>query len=257
MAELADFAVAGTGLGPWDFILLCGISFLGSFITAALGLGGGILVFATMALFLPPAALIPLHGVVQLGSNLGRTALLVRHVLYPIVPAFLAGTVLGAALGGQLVVSLPTPLLQAILAGFVLYATWAPKFQASAPGKRAFFAVGAVGTFATMFVGATGPLIAPFAAAACEERRQVVATHAMLMTIQHGFKILAFGLLGFAFGPYVLLLAGLLAFGFAGTGAGRLVLDRLPERVFRIGLKAILTLLALRLLYGAADPFMG
>ncbi len=257
MAELADFAVAGTGLGPWDFILLCGISFLGSFITAALGLGGGMLMITTMALFLPPAALIPLHGVVQLGSNLGRTALLVRHVLYPIVPAFLAGTVLGAALGGQLVVSLPTPLLQAILAGFVLYATWAPKFQASAPGKRAFFGVGAVGTFATMFVGATGPLIAPFAAAACEERRQVVATHAMLMTIQHGFKILAFGLLGFAFGPYVPLLAGLLAFGFAGTWAGRLVLDRLPERVFRIGLKAILTLLALRLLYGAADPFMG
>lgn len=256
MAELADFAVAGTGLGPWDFILLCGISFLGSFITAALGLGGGMLMITTMALFLPPAALIPLHGVVQLGSNLGRTALLVRHVLYPIVPAFLAGTVLGAALGGQLVVSLPTPLLQAILAGFVLYATWAPKFQASAPGKRAFFAVGAVGTFATMFVGATGSLIAPFAAA-CERRQQVVATHAMLMTIQHGFKILAFGMLGFAFGPYVPLLAGLLAFGFAGTGVGRLVLDRLPERVFRIGLKAILTLLALRLLYGAAGPFMG
>ena len=44
---------------------------------------------------------------------------------------------------------------------------------------------------------------------------------------------------------------------FAGTSAGRLVLDRLPERVFRIGLKAILTLLALRLLYGAAGAIMG
>ena len=139
----------------------------------------------------------------------------------------------------------------------MLYATWAPKFQASAPGRRTFFGVGAAGTFATMFVGATGPLIAPFVAAACEERQQVVATHAMLMTIQHGLKVLAFGVLGFAFGPYVPLLAGLLAFGFAGTWAGRLVLNRLPERVFRIGLKAILTLLALRLLYGAAVPFMG
>jgi uncharacterized membrane protein YfcA len=209
LAELADLAVAGTGLGPWDFILLCGTSFLGSFITAGLDLGGGVPVFATMALYLTPAALIPLHGVVQLGSNLGRTALLARHVLFPIVPAFLAGTVLGAAGGGQLVVTLPVPVLQAILALFVLYATWAPKFQASPPGKRTFFGVGAVGTFATMFVGATGPLIAPFVAAACKERRQVVATHAILMTIQHGFKILAFGLLGFAFGPYLPLLAGL------------------------------------------------
>ena len=256
MAELVEFAVAGTGLGPWDLILLCGISFLGSFITAGLGLGGGVLVFATMALFLPPAALIPVHGVVQLGSNLGRAALMMRHVMSPIIPAFLAGTVLGAAVGGQLVVTLPTPLLQAILAAFVLYATWAPKFQASSPGKGTFFGVGALGTFATMFVGATGPLIAPFVAAACKERQQVVATHAILMTIQHGFKILVFGVLGFAFGPYVPLLAGLLAFGFAGTSAGRLVLDRLPERVFRIGLKVILTLIALRLLYGAAGALM-
>ena len=119
LAELADLAVAGTGLGPWDFILLCGTSFLGSFITAGLDLGGGVPVFATMALYLTPAALIPLHGVVQLGSNLGRTALLARHVLFPIVPAFLAGTVLGAAGGGQLVVTLPVPVLQAILALFV------------------------------------------------------------------------------------------------------------------------------------------
>ena len=257
MAELVEFAVAGTGLGPWDLVLLCGISFLGSFITVAMGLGGGTLVLATMALYLTPAALIPLHGVVQLGSNLGRTALLARHVLHPILPAFLAGTIIGAAVGGQLVVSLPVPLLQAILAAFILYATWAPKFQANAPGKGAFFGVGVAGSFVTMFVGATGPLIAPFAAAACGERQQVVATHAMLMSIQHGLKILAFGILGFAFTPYVPLLVGLLAFGFAGTAAGRLVLNRLPERIFRIGLKAILTLVAMRLLYGAAGAFVG
>ena len=64
-------------------------------------------------------------------------------------------------------------------------------------------------------------------------------------------------MLGFAFGPYVPLLVGLIASGFAGTGAGRLVLNRLPERVFRIGLKAILTLLALRLFYGAVGAYMG
>ena len=247
----------GTGLGPWDFILLCGISFLGSFLAVAAGIGGGMLMITTLAFFLPPAVLIPLHGVVQLGSNLGRASLMVLHVFYPIVPAFLAGTVLGGALGGQLMVSLPTPLLQVILASFVLYATWAPTFQASAPGRRTFFAVGAVGTFATMFVGATGPLIVPFVTAACAKRQQVVATHGMLMTIQHGVKILAFGMLGFAFGPYVPLLVGLITSGFAGTGAGRLVLNRLPERVFRIGLKAILTLLALRLFYGAVGAYMG
>ena len=125
--------MAGTGLGPWDYILLCGISFLGSFIAAAMSLGGGILVLANMALYLPPAAMIPLHGVVPLGSNLGRMALLVRHVLSPVLPAFLAGTVFGSAVGEQLVVSLPTPFHHVFLAGFVLYATWALKLSSQRP----------------------------------------------------------------------------------------------------------------------------
>ena len=257
MDALIGLLLEGTGLALWNFLLLCGVSFLGSFIAAAMGLGGGGLVLATMALFLPPAVLIPVHGTVQLGSNLGRAALLRSDILTGIVPAFLIGTMLGAAIGVQFVIALPIALLQGVLAAFILYSTWAPKFRARRPGKKTFFGVGAVGAFVTMFVGATGPLIAPFAAAASDRRQQVVATHAALMTIQHGLKIVAFGAVGFAFGPYLPLLAGLLGCGFAGTYTGRHLLNRLPERAFRIGLKAILTAIALRLLYGAASGYLG
>ncbi len=250
---LADLLLTGTDLDPWSFALLCGVSFLGGFTTAALGLGGGSLVFAAMALFLTPTVLIPVHGVVQLGSNIGRAALMFRHMLYQILPAFLAGTILGAVLGGQLVIALPISLLQMILALFILYTTWAPGFRASNPRKKTFFGLGAIGAFVTMFVGATGPLVAPFAAAACPMRQQVVATHAMLMSVQHGLKVITFGFLGFAFGPYIPLLAGLIAFGFAGTFAGKQALNKLPEAMFRVGLKTILTLISLRLLYGAAS----
>ncbi len=255
MDAFVGLLLDGTGLALWSFLLLCGVSFLGSFIAAALGLGGGSLVLATMALFLPPAVLIPVHGTVQLGSNFGRAALMRSSILTGIVPAFLVGTLLGAAIGVQLVIALPIALLQGVLAAFILYSTWAPKFRARAPGKKTFFGVGVLGAFLTMFVGATGPLIAPFAAAASDQRQQVVATHAALMTIQHGLKIVAFGVVGFAFGPYLPLLAGLLGCGFAGTYVGRQLLHRLPERAFRIGLKAILTAIALRLLYGAASAW--
>ncbi len=257
MDAFIGLLLEGTGLALWSFLLLCGVSFLGSFIAAAMGLGGGALVLATMALFLPPAVLIPLHGTVQLGSNFGRAALLRSHILTEIVPAFLIGTILGAAIGVQFVIALPISLLQAVLAAFILYSTWAPKFRASSPGKTTFFGLGLLGAFVTMFVGATGPLVAPFTAAASDQRQQVVATHATLMTIQHGLKIIAFGVVGFAFGPYLPLLAGLLVCGFAGTYTGRYLLDRLPERAFRIGLKAILTAIALRLLYGVASGLLG
>jgi len=254
--QLVSLLLGGTGLDMSGLLVLCGASFLGSFLTASMGIGGGMLMLATMAQILPPFVLIPIHGVVQLGSNVGRAALMRSHILTSIIPAFLTGTLLGAAVGAKLVITLPGALLEAILGLFVLYATWAPKFTASQPGKPTFFAVGIAATIATMFVGATGPLIAPFVNAACPKRQQVVATHATLMTIQHGFKIVAFGTLGFAFGPYVPFLVSLIAFGFAGTWCGKHMLLRLPERFFRTGLKIILTVLACRLLYGAIGSYI-
>lgn len=251
MESLTALILDGTGLSLTSFAILCGVSWIASFMTAAIGLGGGTLVLAVMALILPPTVLIPVHAVVQIGSNGGRVALMLRDITKPVVLPFLIGTLIGAGIGAQVVVSLPTAILQGVLATFILYATWAPKFQANKPGLKSFFGVGLIATFATMFVGATGPLVAPFVAAYCEKRQNVVATHAILMTIQHGFKMIAFGILGFAFGPYIPLLIGLIGFGFIGTVMGKTLLNRLPEHVFKIGLKAILTLLALRLMYSA------
>lgn len=249
--SILQLAIQNTGIDLVTFMLLCGVSFLGSFISASMGIGGGGLVLATMALYLPAPILIPIHGVVQIGSNIGRAALMSTHVLTRIIPVFVAGTIVGALIGGKFVVSLPLPILQVVLAVFILYSTWAPKFSTNTPGKLAFFNVGVFSTFLTMFVGATGPLIAPFVAASSKKREEVVATHAMLMSIQHSLKIVVFGILGFAFGPYLPLLAGLLICGFAGTWVGKKMLARLPEKIFRTGLKAILTLIALRLLFGA------
>ena len=79
----------------------------------------------------------------------------------------------------------------------------------------------------------------------------------MLMTVQHGLKLVTFGVLGFAFGPYIPLLAGLLAFGFVGTYLGKLALNKLPEKAFRISLKTILTFMSIYLLYEAATAPMG
>ncbi len=257
MDHIISLLIEGAGLELSSFLILCGVSFLGSFLTATMGIGGGVLVLATMAQLLPPAVLIPVHGVVQTGSNVGRATLMRSHIKTGIVLVFFVGTILGALLGAKLVITLPITLLHTVLGLFILYATWAPKFKTSKPGKLAFFSVGFGATLATMFVGATGPLVAPFVNAACPERQQVVATHAALMTIQHGLKIIAFGTLGFAFGPYIPLLIGLIAFGFAGTWCGKHMLVHLPEKMFRTGLKIILTLLAGRLLYSAASGYFG
>ena len=232
--------------------ILCLVSFIGSFISAAVGLGGGSLVLATMALLLPPIVLLPLHGAVQLGSNLGRTILMMEYILFPVIIPFTLGAALGVLIGGQLFIVLPIEILQSILAIFILYSSWSKKFAAKLPTKFTYVGVGLISSFITMFVGATGPLIAPFVANSSKIRQQVVSTHAILMSIQHSLKLIAFGFLGVSIGPYIGILIVMISFGFLGTYLGRFLLNRLPEAIFRISLKCIITLLALRLLFKAA-----
>jgi uncharacterized membrane protein YfcA len=255
LAYLAD----GPGIPLSAQSLLVVVSFAGSALAATLGLGGGALVLAVMALYFPPAVLIPLHGVVQVGSNCGRAALMIRQVIGGILPIFIIGSIIGAVAGAKLVVSLPVSWLQLVVALFVIYAAWGARFKFSGgrPSQAKFFIVGMLAAFATMFVGATGPLIAPFVISSSGDRRQVVATHAMLMTVQHGVKILAFGFLGFAFWPYVPFLAAMLVAGFAGTWFGRNILYRLPEHAFRLGFSLVLTLLALELLWRSLPAVLG
>lgn len=256
MNHFFEILIQGTNLSVTGFAILCGVSFLGSLIAGALGLGGGVLVLATMANFLSPTALVPIHGVVQLGSNLSRAVLSWRQTLMSIVTPFLIGSIIGAALGGQFIVALPKYFLQLVIAVFILFSTWAPKFQSTSTGKVKFFIVGVLTTIVTMFVGGTGVLVGAFVAPACRERHQFVSTHSVVMTIQHGLKIVTFALLGFAFGPYIPLLIGLVSFSFLGSYAGKLALNRLPERIFRVALKAILTLLSVQLLYTALSQLM-
>lgn len=256
MNDVLQLLIAGTNLSLSGFVVLCGVSFLGSLIAGALGLGGGVLVLATMANLLAPTALVPIHGVVQLGSNLSRAAMSFRQTAMALVLPFLIGTIFGAAVGAQIVFALPKYLLQAIIAVFILGSTWLPSLRSTSTGRVKFFFVGLLTTIVTMFVGGTGVLVGAFVAPACPERNQFVSTHSVLMTIQHGLKLITFALLGFAFGPYIALLVGLVAFSFLGSYAGKLLLNRLPEKVFRVALKATLTVLALQLLYSAVRSTM-
>ena len=138
-----------------------------------------------------------------------------------------------------------------ILGLFVLASVWLPKLKTSDIPIRGFTVVGLVGSFCTMFVGATGPFVASFITPDRLPRHAVVATHAACMTLQHTLKVVAFGFLGFAFLPWAPLLAAMIGAGFLGTMLGRRLLDRLPHRIFATAFKVILTVLALRLLYSA------
>lgn len=227
------------------------VSFLSSLMTAAFGIGGGVVMLSVMALVLPPAAIIPVHGVIQLGSNAGRSVVLLRHVMRQALLPFTLGSVVGAVAGGAVAVSLPAAAIQAGVGLFVLWCLYLPL---PGFGRLALPVGGLVSSALTMFFGATGPFVASLVKLMEPSRQEQVATHAALMTIQHALKVAVFGLFGFAFGGWLPLMATMVAAGFAGTLLGRRILMKIEERTFHIAFTAILTVLALRLVWsGAAD----
>ncbi len=243
------------GLGWQVATVLIVVSFASSFITAAFGIGGGAVMLAVMASLMPAAAIIPVHGVIQAGSNVGRLVIMLRHVSRVTLLPFTLGALLGVALGGAVVVQLEAGVIQLSVGLFILWSVYAkpPAFL-----KRSGAVAGGVSSFLTMFFGGTGPFVAAYVRAQNFDRMQHVATHSALMTLQHLLKSLVFGFLGFAFANWAVLIIVLVAVGFLGTLVGRMVLTRLEDTRFRRILSIVLTLLALRLIYaGAMDLWAG
>ena len=227
------------------FAVLLVTSFAASFITVSFGIGGGGLMLAVMATLLPGSALIPVHGLIQLGSNTGRMLMLIRSVFWPALPAFAAGSVAGSLAGGVVVVELPANVVQIGVGLFVIWTVYArpPQWLRRLPALT-----GLISSFLTMFFGATGLFVASYTKSFNLPRHDHVATHATLMTVQHGLKVIVFGLLGFGFADWGVFVVAMILFGLCGTLAGRLFLDRIEERWFRRALDTLLVLISARLI---------
>ena len=231
-------------------LVLIGLSFVTSMITATFSLGGGLLMVAILALVFPPAVVVPVHGAVQLGSNAGRAVVQRDHLQWHLILWISLGAVPGVIVGGQFAFLLPEHLFTLIIGCFVLITAWLPQPKIVGENRLIQFIGGAVISALSMVVGPTGPLLATFIKGLAD-RRQLVATHATLMTVQNLLKVVTFTALGFAFAAYLPLVAAMIVAGFGGTAVGSHILLKVPERVFRTGFKLVLTIVALDLIRDA------
>ncbi|MEQ6917756.1 sulfite exporter TauE/SafE family protein [Halomonas aquatica] len=238
-------------------LLLVLLSVLTSAFTAAVGVGGGVLMIMALAQVMPAAALIPVHGMVQLGSNVGRTAMTWRHVDRKTLAAFLPGVVLGALGAAWLLVRLPPGVLELCIAAFVLFTCWGPGLPKCALGPVGVLLAGAVTTLLSSLVGASGPMVAAFIKQRQSGRLAKVATFSACMLLQHLSKAFVFGVAGFVFSDWLPLLLSMVAAGFLGTWLGLRLLHRLSEHRFEALFRWALTLLALRLIWLGGQRLVG
>lgn len=226
-------------------------AFLTSLTAGIGGIAGGVILISVMPGFLPAAAIVPVHGVVQIASNVSRAAFGFRHVEWRIFWAYAAGAIIGALLGAQIVPYIAWENMPLILGIFILVFTWMPRIGSapSLPGK--FTVLGIFQTSLSLFIGIAGPLNMPFLLRENLGRDRTVITHSVQMTAMHTLKVITLGILGFAFWPYWKLVVGMVIAATLGSWLGTKLRGKVPENVFRQGIKFLITLLAIRMILKA------
>ena len=219
-----------------------------SFITTAFGIGGGAILIGLLAIKLPPFALLPIHGIVQIGSNFGRTLIFLKDIRRDVLIPFSIGTIIGSSLGGTIFIQIEPWLLQLAVAIFIL---WSVFGKIPTIGASHVVFGGMFSGFFTMFFGASGPLVAGIVKTMKLEPVKHLATHSALMTIQHLIKVIIFGFVGFVYAEYFFLITAMIISGFVGTMIGKNVLVTFGKKYFKLVLNIVLSLIALNLTWNA------
>ena len=217
-----------------------------SLLTAVAGLGGGMLLLALMAQLFPPLLLIPLHGIAQFFSNASRGVIHRAHLEWSYLRPFVLGSIVGAIAFIPLVVFV-NPILGALAVGlFILLVTWFPKWlNVSA---LPFFASGALTSGLGVLFGATGPLAMSAHPKEHWSKDQIVGNHGAAMAFQHGIKVIVYLVAGTQLISYLPHIVVLFFGAWLGTLIGTKILKRFSDERFKILLKWVLTLLAVRLI---------
>lgn len=235
-------------------VILAVAAFATSAVSAILGMAGGISLLAVMALLIAPASVVPIHGVVQLASNFTRSIAYLKSVHWPVFLRFAPGAAAGMALAASLwsgdKLAWFKPGIGVFILAFLVWRRYKPKLRNLPTGVYA--PLGLCAGFLSIWVGATGPFIAPFFLRDDFEKERVIATKAVCQTWLHFLKLPAFLALGYDYRGDFPLLAVLLVCVVAGTAFGKRLLKRIDEAAFVFYYECVLGAIAVSLVL---EPF--
>ena len=231
-------------------LILIAASFATATVSAILGMAGGVTLLGVMTALLPAPVVVPLHGIVQLASNWTRTWAFRSHVRWSIFFAFMMPAVAGVAVAAKIWADLELTWFRAWVGAFILaFLVWRRyKPTLRHPPLWSYAVLGLAAGLLAIFVGATGPFLAPFFLRDDFENEEVIATKAVCQTWLHLLKIPAFLALHFDYGPYTVLLAGLITAVIGGTYFGKHLLSQISKDRFVFWFQAVLGALALYLI---------
>jgi len=243
------------------FILIIA-AFLTSSISAVLGMGGGIILLGIMAIIIPEGYMvIALHGIIQLISNTTRSYVFKKYIKKDIVKEFFIGACIGVSISIIIIMLLiqffnvtaaseiKVDMLKPLIGIFII---WYLFLKRSKKEKKSssFVLVGSIAGISSIFIGAVGPLIAPFFLSKNLTKENIIANKAACQMITHLSKIPLFiYLFNVNYIEEYNVLLPLTVAVFIGTNFGKKVLSFIPEPLFKKLFKLALFIIALKLIF--------
>ena len=220
-------------------------SFVSSLISSIIGFGGGMLLLGILALNFSGSVIIPLHAVIQLGSNFNRLIFFKFRIKWSVVIPFSLGCLIGVPLGGIFSLSINENLIKVLIALFILLNTFS---KIPTLNQNRLFLIGTISSFLSTIIGVTGSLISSVIQSYKLEKSEYISSCAFLLLTQHFFKCILFGLMGFAFKDYFFLVILVIISGIFGTFIGKFLIFRIPDSYLLLVIKVILIVISLNLL---------
>jgi len=231
-----------------DIITLGVISIFTSLVAGVVGLGGGLMLIAILPSFLPIHALIPIHGLTQMFSNVSRAYFGYKDIQFEVVPKFVIGSIFGVGLITLILDMISIDYIPLFIGIYILLSLWSKKFNDKIKRYENYYLLGFLQSGLSVIVGATGPLTTTLLLKDYEDKNKVVSTAALLMSITHSLKVLVFVYFGFKFSEYLDIIIVMAIGVVIGSYLGTTVRDKLDGKKLLLTIKILLSILAVKLI---------
>ena len=219
--------------------------------TSIAGAGGGTVLLAAMLQFMNPVEAIPVHGAIQLTSNLTRTWLLRKFVNWEIIFKFSLLLPFGIFLGLKIFQNIDSDNIKILIGFFILLALGLQNLRIIKNIKistNIYLLIGFFTGILNILVGVIAPLLAVIVKQSISEKKSIVGTLGYFGLIGNLIKIIGFSFIGFSFLAYIDTLLMVIPATLIGSRIGQFLLNKISNRIFTIMFQIILIGLAIRLL---------
>ena len=231
-----------------EIITLGIVSLFTSLIAAVVGVGGGLMLIAILPSFFPIQAVIPIHGLTQLSSNLSRAYFGFKDIQFEVVPKFLIGSVFGVGIIIFILDMISIEYIPLFIGIYILLSLWSKNFNEKIKQYESYYLIGFLQSGLSIVIGTTGPLTLTKLYKDYKEKNKVVATSALLMSITHCMKVIVFIYFGFIFSEYLEIIVVMILGVIIGSYIGTKIRNKVDGKKIVFLIKILLSFLAVKLI---------